>query len=234
MESTARDHLQPGTRLLGAAAGGPCHSPERPPISVLVADDHPILREHLGRMIDADHRLVLAALAEDGLEALRLSDELRPDAIVLDVDMPNLDGAGVLRGLRAAETTIRVLLFTGHAEPGPLREAMRLQPDSLLYKGDGGFAICDEIVAMVREEPSAGRLRREGAQAAARNGPTLTERERVVLAFAAQGRSVADLAARLNVSQRTAKARRHDLCKRFGVDSILGVIATAMRMGLLD
>jgi DNA-binding NarL/FixJ family response regulator len=233
MEAPEQDHPQLRSRALAAAARGDASSPRRP-ISVLVADDHPIVREHLSRVIDADGRLAVAAEAGDGLEALRLAEELRPEAVVLDVDMPGLDGAGVMRGLHTARLESRVLIFTGHADPKPLREVMGLQPDSLMYKEEGSSAISDEIVAMVREEPSVGRLRRESAQAGVQSGPTLTERERVVLAFAAQGRTVDDLAARLNVSHRTAKERRHDLCKRFGATSILGVVATAMRLGLLD
>lgn len=206
----------------------------RQSISVLVVDDHPIVREHLIRLIEADPRLAVSAEAGDGLEALRLATELRPDAMVLDVEIPKLGGAGVMRGLRAASLMIRVLIFTGHARQGTLHAVMRLRPDALLHKGDDASVICDEIVAMVRDEPSAGRFRREGAQAVMQDRLTLTEQERVVLAFAAQGRSVSDLAARLDVSQRTAKERRHELCKRFGANSILGVVATATRLGLLE
>ncbi|MBS1676066.1 MAG: response regulator transcription factor [Actinobacteria bacterium] len=208
-------------------------APTRRPISVLVVDDHPIVREFLSRLIESDPRLRLVAEAGDGIEALRLAEELRPDVMVLDIEMPKRDGVGVLRGLRAADLPIRVLVFTGHASEAQEREVENLRADSVVRKGDG-TCVRDEIVAMVRREPSTGRHKAEGGRSVPHDPWALTERERVVLAFAAQGRSVADLAARLTVSERTAKVCRRDLCKRFGATSILGVVATATRLGLLD
>jgi len=203
-------------------------------ISVLVVDGHPVVREYLAERIAADERLALAGEAGDRRTALRELEGLRPDAVVLDADMPRLDAAAILREMRSRHLAVRVLAFTGHATPDQLRAVLQEEPDSLLRKGVSAAVLCREIVAMVRDEPSAGRFRREGAQAVAPTRLTLDERERIVLAFAAKGRSVAALAARLAVSQRTAKAYRHDLREKFEADSMEGVVAKAMRLGLLE
>jgi DNA-binding NarL/FixJ family response regulator len=225
------DATAPDARRL---AGLPAERGGRGPISVVMVDDHPLVREHLGGKIEADPRLRLAAATGDGAEGQRLIEELRPDAIVLEVELPGLDGAGLLRWLRARGLPVCVLVFTGHARPGPLYEVLHAGPDSLLPKGTSSRMVCGEIVAMVRGAPSRGRFNRESAQAVAYQRLRLDETERIVLEFARQERPVAELAARLGVSVSKAKEHRRELCKKFEVDTTLGAVAKAIRIGLIE
>lgn len=123
-------------------------------ISVLVVDDHPLVREHVARAIGVDERMELAGLAADGEDSLRQIERLTPDVVVLDVEMPKLDGASVLRMLRERKVRSRVLVLTGHARPGPLHDVLHHQPDSLLRKDASAEEICDEIVAIERGDRS--------------------------------------------------------------------------------
>jgi DNA-binding NarL/FixJ family response regulator len=148
--------------------------------SVLVVDDHPIIREFLARVIESDARLSVAGEASEGFEALRLASELRPDAMVLDVEMPGLDGAGVMRGLRDAGLSVRVLILTGHARPKALEEVRRLRPDSLVFKNDVHAGnLCNEIVAMASGLSSSGNFTREGDYALVDTRFHLDDKERI-------------------------------------------------------
>jgi DNA-binding NarL/FixJ family response regulator len=201
------------------------------PASVLVADDHPIIRDFLTRQIGADGRLALAAEAVDGREALRLAEQLRPDAMVLDIEMPGLDGAGVMRGLDDAGLGVRVLILTGHSRPRALAEVRSLRPDAILFKAEvAARSICDEIVAVTEGV----RVRRDAPYSLPDSRFDLDDTEKVVLRLAAEQRPVAELACRLNVSPSTAKEYRHDLRMKFGAKTTIGVVAIAMRLGLLD
>ncbi len=204
-------------------------------ISVLVADDHPIVREHVAGAICADERLELVGEANDGEEALRKVEQHHPNVVVLDVAMPALDGAGVLKHLREREVPIRVLLLPGHANVVQMRNALRYNPDSLLLMDESVSGICEEIVAMARgNDFSPGRVNLERAQMLAHNGLHLTSRESNVLRLSAEGLTRAEIARQLDFAPSTVRDIRRDICAKSGAASIQTAIVIAMRMGLLS
>jgi len=203
-------------------------------ISVLVADDHPIVREHVAGAISADERLTLVGEAHDGEEALRSVERHLPNVMVLDVAMPKLDGAGVLKQLRERQLPIRVLLLPGHANVVQMRSALRYEPDSLLLMNESVGRICEEIVAIARGvDFSPGRINLERAQILAHNGVHLTSRESDVLKLSAEGLTRADIAKELDFAPSTVRDIRRDICAKTGAASIQVAIVIAMRMGLL-
>lgn len=203
------------------------------PISVLVVDDHPLVREHVAGVILADERLELAGQAGDGEEALRQVQERRLDALILDVEMPKLDGVGVLWALRAEGELPKVMLFTGHAGPGQLHDAVRAGPDGLLFKTETD-QICEALVAMLGEEKLApARLNLERAQAIAGARVELSARDVRILRLASEGRSVAQTARELSVAPRTAEQMRHDVRAKLGRATIEGAIALGFAIGFL-
>ncbi|TMK57370.1 MAG: response regulator transcription factor [Actinobacteria bacterium] len=204
-------------------------------ISVLVADDHPLVREHLAQAIATDERLELVGEAGSGEEALRQIDRRVPDALVLDVAMPGLDGAALLKRLRERRLPIRVLLLSGHADVVQMRNALRYRPDSLLLMDTNASGVCDELVAMEAEGVfSAGRLNLERAQVLARNRVELTGREWEVLKLSAEGLTRAEIGKRLRFGPSTVRDIRRDICTKLGAPSMQVAIVTAMRTGLLD
>lgn len=206
-------------------------SPEQ--ISVLVVDDHPLVREHVARAILADERLELAGQAGDGEDALCQVQERRPDALVLDVEMPKLDGVGVLRALREEGELPKVMLCTGHAGPGLLYDAVRAGPDGLLFKTEAD-RICEALVAMLREEKLAlARLNLERAQAIAGARVELSASDISILRLAAEGRSVAQTAHELSVAPRTAAQMRHVVRAKLGRATIDGAVALGFAIGFL-
>jgi DNA-binding NarL/FixJ family response regulator len=205
------------------------------PISVLVADAHPIVREHVAGAISTDERLDLAGEACNGREALRKVARRRPQVMVLDVAIPVLDGAAVLKQLREHRVPIRVVLLSGHASVVQMRKALRYHPDSLLLMDAGSEEICEELVAIERGTAfSPGRVNLERAQILAHNGFQLSGRERDVLRLSAEGLTRAEICGRLHFAPSTVRDVRRDICTKLGAASMQVAIVVAMRMGLLE
>jgi len=204
-------------------------------ISVLVADHHPVVREHLAGAITSDARLELAGEAGDGTEALLTAEEKCPSAVVLDAAIPVLDGAAVLKQLREKGLPIRVLLLSGHADIVQLRNALRYQPDSLLLMDTNAGCVCDELVAIeVEGALSPGRLNLERAQMLARNRVELSGREQEVLKLSAEGLTRAQIGEHLRFGQSTVRDIRRDICTKLSAPSIQVAIVIALRVGLLE
>lgn len=204
-------------------------------ITVLVADDHPIVREHVAGAISADERLKLVGEAGDGEQVLRKVEEWRPDTVVLDASMPILDGAGVLMRLRQRQLPIRVLLLQGNATIAQMRNALRYHPDSLLLMDTSAEQICEEVVAIERDGVlSPGRVNLERAQVLARNRVELSRREWEVLKLSAEGLTRTQIGDRLRFAASTVRDIRHDICTKFGAPSIQVAIVMALRIGLLE
>lgn len=204
-------------------------------ISVLVADDHPLVREHLAEAIIADERLELAGEAGDGTEALLKVEEQRPACVVLDVAMPILDGVAVLKRLRERRLPIRVLLLSGHADAVQMRNVLHYQPDSLLLMDTNAEAICEELVAIgVDGVLSPGRLNLERARLLARNRVELSGRESEVLKLSAEGLTRAQIGKQLRFGASTIRDVRRDICTKLGAPSIQVAIVIALRIGLLE
>jgi len=204
-------------------------------ISVLVADDHPLVREHLAEAIDRDERLELVGEAGDGAEALRRVEKHRPDSVVLDVAMPVLDGAAVLKRLRESQLPIRFLLLSGHADVVQMRNALQHGPDSLLLMDANALGVCEELVAIETDEAlSPGRLNLERAQLLARNRVELSGREWEVLKLSAEGLTRAEIGEQLRFGSSTVRDIRRDICTKLGAPSMQVAIVVAMRNGLLE
>lgn len=204
-------------------------------ISVLVADDHPLVREHLGEAISSHERLELVGEAGDGTDALLKVERQRPDAVVLDLAMPVLDGAAVLKRLRERCLPIRVLLLSGHADVNQMRNALQYRPDSLLLMDVNAGGVCEELVAIETDGVlSPGRLNLERAELLARNRIELSERELEVLKLSAEGLTRAEIGKRLRFGPSTVRDIRHDICTKLGAPSMQVGIVIAMRTGLLE
>lgn len=203
-------------------------------ISVVVADDHPLVREHLAEAIRADKRLELVGEAGDGTEAVLAAEKRCPDTLVLDVAMPVLDGAAVLKRLRECHLPIRVLLLPRHATVVQMRNVLRYHPDSLLLSDAGANEICKELVTLEGGGGlSPGRINLERAQMLVSNRVELSSRELEVLKLSAAGHTRAEIGELLRYGPSTVRDIRRDICSKLDASSIQVAIVTAMRTGLL-
>jgi two-component system, NarL family, nitrate/nitrite response regulator NarL len=208
-------------------------------ISVVIADDHPVVREHIGEAIRADERLDPVGEASDGGEVLRKVAAHCPNTVVLDVAMPVLDGASVLKQLRERRVPIRVLLLPGHASAAQMRNALSYGPDSLLPMDTSAEGICEEIVTIEGGVAfSHGRVHLERAKMLAGSWAEMSGREWEVLKLSAEGLTRAEIGKRLHFTLSTVRDIRRDIrrdiCTKLGAPSMQVAIVKAMRTGLLE
>ncbi len=197
-------------------------------ISVLIVDDHPVVRQGLRALLEVQDDMTVAGEAGDGPAAISLAESLRPDIVLLDLKLPGMDGVAVLRPLRAAG--LRVLVLTSATEPSAAAAAVRAGAAGVVYKDIDPAALVRAIRSVhdgnVLLAPEAiGSLIR-GSRA-----DTLTAREREVLAGIADGKSNREIARLLRVSEKTVKAHVSAVLAKLGVQDRTQAAVYAVRHG---
>ena len=197
-------------------------------ISVLIVDDHPVVRQGLRALLEVQDDMTVAGEAGDGPAAISLAESLRPDIVLLDLKLPGMDGVAVLRPLRAAG--LRVLVLTSATEPSAAAAAVRAGAAGVVYKDIDPAALVRAVRSVhdgnVLLAPEAiGSLVR-GSRA-----DTLTAREREVLAGIADGKSNREIARLLRVSEKTVKAHVSAVLAKLGVQDRTQAAVYAVRHG---
>ena len=190
---------------------------------LLLADDHPMIRNALEMLLrGTDHEIV--GMAGTGHDALALVEQLKPDVLLLDIQMPGGNGMDVLRSLRAAKSPLRVILLTAGVEDTSLLEAKALKVDGIVLKNsDPAFLLdCLEAVCAGRSwmDPDLARHARQlSATRGARLRPTLAPRERQLVAFVRKGLRNREIATELGVTEGTVKVYMHAIFDKLGVSN---------------
>jgi DNA-binding NarL/FixJ family response regulator len=196
-------------------------------IRIVIADDHPIFRRGLRTVIEADPLLKVVAEAGDGESALARIEELQPDVVVLDIDMPPPDGLAVVRLLRAQRSAVAAIFLTMHDDGALLDAALEAGVKGFVVKDDAAGEIvgCIKAVAAGRSffSPTlSGHLLagRERAESLARQTPSLdglTASERRVLRLLGEAKTNQEIAGELFISVRTVEHHRSNICARLGL-----------------
>jgi DNA-binding NarL/FixJ family response regulator len=189
-------------------------------ITVLIADDHPVVRQGLQVLLSVQDDIDVVGEAADGGQALALAARLDPDVILLDLKLPVLDGVAVLRELRACGLRTRALVLTSAADRGLVTLAVQAGAAGFLYKDVDPDALVRALRSVhdgntLLAPEAAGSLL--GASAAVQGIGALTSREREVLGQIADGRSNREIARRLGVSEKTVKTHVSSVLAKLGV-----------------
>jgi len=205
------------------------------PISVLIVDDHPVVRRGLRVLLEVQDGIEVAGEAGDGATALALAAEHVPDVILLDLKLPGLDGLAVLGELRARDSAARVLVLTSATEPASASLAVRSGAAGVLYKDVDPDALVRAIRSvhdghlLLAPEAAGSLVRSAGTWGRGAGVDALTSREREVLAELAKGRSNREIARTLGVSEKTVKAHVSSVLAKLGVQDRTQAALLAVR-----
>jgi len=208
-------------------------------IRIAIADDHPVVREGLVAMLETEPDFQVVGTATTGAEAVALVARTDPDVMLLDLELPELDGVGVLRRLVAEGARVRVIVFTVFDTDERIIAAVEAGAAGYLLKG----APRAELFAAVRTVAAGGSLLASVASSAVLRrvrgevppgGPSLTPREREVLEALARGLGNKQIAAELGVSERTVKFHVSSLFVKLGARNRTEAVTIGARAGLVS
>ncbi|PBN43321.1 response regulator transcription factor [Sphingobium sp. D43FB] len=200
------------------------------PIRLLVVDDHPMVREGICATLARQDDMVIVGEAEDGVEALALFRDLRPDVVLMDIQMPQMDGIEALQAIRAARADATVLILTTY--PGDVQAHRALQAGAAGYLLKS--CLRKELVDTVRAVHAHRRVISPAvAQQLALHDPQdrLTNREVDVLRLVAEGQPNKQIAWQLSVSIETVKSHLKSIFEKLGVDDRTHAVTVAVRRG---
>jgi two-component system, NarL family, response regulator len=202
-------------------------------VRILIADDHPVVREGLAAILELEEDLQVVGRAHDGEEACKLYRELSPDIVVLDLRMPKKDGIEVVTELMALRPRPRIIVLTHSAKAEDLRRALAAGAKSYLLKGAEPEQVCDTIREVFAGKSSlprdlAAKLVDSMAQ------PELSERELEILKQMARGKSNKEIGQALYISEYTVKNHVRSILKKLNAIGRTEAIAIATGRGLVS
>jgi len=201
-------------------------------IRVLVADDHPVVRHGLCTMLEIEDDIVVVGRAADGEEAVLQARETRPDIILLDVQMPNVDGIEALRRIRADNPEARVIVLTTYRNEDYIFPSLEAGARGYLLKDASRTELAAAVRAVHRGESLLDPQVQETIDNAPRHDP-LTARELEVLRLMADQRSNAQIAELLFVSENTVKTHVSNILAKLGCSDRSGAVLTAWKRHLI-
>jgi len=212
-------------------------------IRVLLADDHAVIRDGLGALLDAASDIQVVGLASDGQETVRLVQELKPDVIVMDIAMPHLSGIEATRRVLRICPDCRVLILSQHESAEHILDAVWAGASGYLIKRDAGADLADAIRAVHQWggalHPCAARtlidayLRCECADHRD-SFERLTNREREILILVAEGSTNQQIAEMLHLSPKTVDGHRTSLMSKLELHNRTEVVKYALRRQLIE
>jgi len=208
---------------------------------IVLADDHPLVRAGVRRVLETVPGLELVGEAGSGAETLKLLAATQPDVVLLDLNMPDGDGFSVLREARSLAPDTHIIVLTMHAQPEYITRAVREGANGYLLKD---LAVQDIVIA-IQSVMAGGSFFSERAQRrladSLRGGipperplARLTGRERDVLVGVARGLTTKEIAAKQNISSRTVETHRANLMRKLDLRSVALLTQFAIREGLIE
>ena len=210
-------------------------------ITVVLADDHPIVRKGLRHLLEGDPDFRVVGEAGDGVETIHLIETLKPDVLVLDMMMPRVNGLEVLRQLKKISPSTRAIVLSMQSANAYVLEALNLGAEGYVLKETGPAELANAIRSVIQgnrylSEKLIERLEvtgRKAEEAPLDSYQLLTTREREILQLTAEGKSSTEIGEILVISSRTVEAHRSNLMKKLALHNTTDLIRYAIKRGLI-
>src|SRR5580765_7227126 len=211
-----------------------------PTIRILIADDHGVVAEGLKHLIEAQQDMQVVAIVGDGREAVRMAKETEPDVVLMDLSMPELNGADATRAILEAEGKTRVIVLSMYAEREYVRRALKAGAAGYVVKRSAAKEVVEAIRAVYAGQrylsPRIADVVIDDYAGDERDDPLarLSAREREVLQLLAEGHTGAQIAERLSLSQKTVETYRARLVEKLGIRDVAGLVRFAIQRGIVS
>ena len=212
-------------------------------VRILIADDHEVVRKGLRSLLESQPGIEVIGEATNGREAVEKAAAAKPDVVVLDVGMPELNGLEATRRIVKAAPRTEVLILTVHETEEVIREVLRAGARGYVLKSDAGRLLLAAVEAVAAHKPFftsrvselvlAGFLSGDGRNESAEQPESLTPREREVLQLLAEGRTNKEVAAALGIGLKTVETHRMNLMNKLGLHSVVELVRYAIRNGIV-
>jgi len=217
-----------------------------PTARIVIADDHPIFRDGLKRLLDLEPSFRVIGEAADGAEAVKLANQLKPDILLLDLAMPRVPGLEALAELAAAKSPVRTILLTAAIERAQIVEALQLGARGIVLKESATELLMKSIRAVMGGQYWVGResvsdlvatlreLIPRGAEEPSKRRYNLTPRELEVISTIVAGYTNKDIAQKFSISEQTVKHHLTNIFDKLGVSNRLELALFAVNHHLAD
>ena len=214
-------------------------------ITVLLAEDHTIVREGFRRMLEMEKDLQVVGEAEDGRQAVAMVKSLRPAVVLMDIAMPRLNGLEATRQVLKAVPTTKVVMLSAHNDDAYVQDATDSGALGFLIKQASAHVVCEAIREVQKGNrffcPSAAKRRRDHDRNSLNRGgkpesraPRLSSREMEVLQLIAEGKANKESAAELGISTKTVEKHREKLMSKLGIHDTAGLTRYAIGAGIIE
>lgn len=213
-------------------------------LRILIADDHEVVRDGMRALIEREPGWEVCGMATNGQEAVDSAKKLKPEIVVLDMTMPELDGLTALRQIKHALPNTEVVIFSAHHSEDVIEQLFDAGAKSYIQKSDAGRHLVTAIKSLAEHKPFftpeiseilfakffwAGSGRKQSEL-----DHSLTAREREIVRLLAEGQSNKGIASSLGISVRTAETHRAALMRKLDVDSVSALVRYAIRNNIIE
>ena len=212
-------------------------------LRILIADDHEVARKGIRSLLENHVGWEVCGEARDGREAVDHASKLKPDVLLLDIGMPNLNGLDAARQILAMTPEARILILTVHDSEQTVREVLAVGARGFLLKSDAGRDLVAAVEALqhgrtfftskVAQMMLDGYLRPHD-ESDDSGQPVLTPREREVIQLVAEGKTTKEVATALSLSVKTAETHRTNLMRKLDLHSVADLTLYAVRNGIVQ
>jgi len=210
------------------------------PIRVLIADDHSVVAEGLRHLVEAERDIEVVACVADGREAVQQARDTQPDVVLMDLSMPELNGADATRAILERDPKCRVIVLSMYSQREYVRRALKAGAAGYVVKRSAAKEVVEAIRAVHAGQrylsPRVADVVLEDYSDEKQDDPLtrLSAREREVLQLLAEGRTGAQIAERLSLSQKTVETYRARLVEKLGIRDLAGLVRFAIQKGLVS